>query len=103
MSRCLWNLGDGPTVAGVLIRRQSVSSEQLQIHFVQPSRAGSGVAARPGPRASDAGVYRDTFLDQVASLAERSIREATSTEALRLASQLSCESPLRPLADFLGS
>jgi hypothetical protein len=91
------------TITDDPLRRLSFSSKQLEyfsygLPVLVPAWRNDPVLA-----AGTLPYTEDTFLDQVATLADRAIWEETSARALVLASQLSWEAALRPLTEFLCS
>jgi hypothetical protein len=91
------------TISDDPLRRLSFSSKQLEYFsyglpvLVPAWRSDDTLAPGSLP------YTEETFLSQVAALAERETWEATSAAALDLASQLSWESALTPLMEFLSS
>jgi hypothetical protein len=91
------------TVSDDPLRRLGFSSKQLQyFSYGLPTLVP---AWRSDPVLAPASVAytEDTFVEQVATLADRGLWEATSARALELASRLSWTSALGPLTELLGS
>jgi len=91
------------TISDDPLRRMSFSSKQLQyfsygLPVLVPAWRNDAVLAPASVPYTE-----ETFLDQVATLADRTVWEATSARALGLASELSWDSALRPLTEFLCS
>jgi hypothetical protein len=91
------------TVSDDPLRRLGFSSKQLQ--YFSYGLPALVPAWRSDPVLAPASIpyTEDTFLERVATLADRAVWEAASARALELASQLSWESALGPLTELLGS
>jgi hypothetical protein len=91
------------TISDDPLRRLSFSSKQLEYYsyglpVLVPAWRTDPVLA-PG----SVTYTEETFLDQVATLQDPAVWEATSARALTLARALSWDSALRPLTEFLCS
>jgi len=91
------------TVSDDPLRRLGFSSKQLQYFSYGLPTLVPAWRSDPVLAAGSVPYTEDTFLERVATLADRSVWEATSAKALELASQLSWESALGPLTELLGS